>query len=301
MTGVALAFEPGRPPSAEIKRLAIALADDALRHLEAARHGPREEAVHEARKRFKELRALLRLVAAGKPGRRARAVRRLIRDAGRSLSAARDADILAESFEKLRSRFGSGIDPSREFQARMLAAAAQQALDTSSAVQLVGRARNDVALWILEMSPDDVCAVVRRSYRAARRAMREALESRSAAAFHEWRKCEKDHWYHARFVEANIPAMHAREPMLHRLSRILGDHHDLVIVRDVAARHATEAAAAAVVNLSILARQRMRELEIEAEAAGAAAFATPVERFRAEICPKGAASAFSPESTAPVV
>ena len=285
MIGLALAFEPGRPPSAEIKRLAIALADDALRNLETARHGPREEAVHEARKRFKELRALLRLVPGGKRGERARAERRLIRDAGRSLSAARDADILAESFEKLRGRFGSAIDASRDFQARILAGATEQPFDTSSAVQLVGRARNDAALWMLDMSADDVCAAVRRSYRASRRAMSEALESRSSAAFHEWRKREKDHWYHARFVEASIPAMHAREPLLHRLSRILGDHHDLVIVRDAAARHASRADAAAVVNLSILARQRMRELEAEAEAAGAAAFATPVDSFRAELRP----------------
>jgi hypothetical protein len=285
VTGVELAFEPDRPPAAEVKRLAIALADDALRNLEAVRHGVREEAVHEARKRFKEIRALLRLVPSGKRGERASAARRLIRNAGRALSATRDADILAESFEKLRGRFGSAIDASRDFQTRILAAAAEQALDTTAAVQLVGRARNDVALWILEMSADQVCAAVRRSYRASRRAMREALESRSAAAFHEWRKREKDHWYHARFLQASIPAMHAREPLLHRLSRILGDHHDLVIVRDAAARHASAADVAAAVNLSILARQRMRELETEAEAAGAAAFATPVDRFRAELCP----------------
>lgn len=288
MTGEPLALDPARPIAAEVKRLAITLADDALRQLQVAEHGPREEAVHESRKRFKELRALLRLVDTTRMRRRARAARRLIRDAGRALSVARDADVLAETFEHLRARFGESVEPSRALQDALVRAASDQVLDTRTAVQLAGRVRNDIALWSLDVTLENVRDGLRASYRAARAAMNEALTSRSAPAFHEWRKREKDHWYQARMVGAILPAMHEREPSLHRLSRFLGDLQDLVLVVEAAAAKSTAEDATVVVNLTIHARQRMRELASEAEILGGEVFALSGRDFRAELDTTGA-------------
>lgn len=276
-----LALDPTRPIAAEVKRLAISLADDATRHLQVAEHGPREEAVHESRKRFKELRALLRLLDTTRMRQRARSARRRIRDAGWALSVARDADVLAETFEKLRARFGESVEPSHALQDALVRAASDQVLDTRTAVQLAGRVRNDVALWSLDMTIDHVRDGLCASYRATRAAMNEALTTRQAPAFHEWRKREKDHWYQARMVGAILPAMHEREPSLHRLSRFLGDLHDLVLAVEAGAAKSTAADAAAVVNLTIHARQRMRELARDAEILGGEAFALSRRDFRA--------------------
>src|SRR5689334_2251019 len=62
------------------------------------------EAVHDARKRLKKTRALLRLA---RPAMRAdafRAYNRELRDQGRALSGARDADVMVETVDLLAAR-----------------------------------------------------------------------------------------------------------------------------------------------------------------------------------------------------
>jgi CHAD domain len=272
VSGVHLAIAAGRPLAAEVKRIAIVLADDALEQLREAAAGARDETVHEARKRFKELRALLRLIENAAGGRRTRRARLQLRDAGRSLSGARDADALGETLLKLHERFGGAFDRSREFTRRLIEEAQAGVLDADTASRLTAAVRNNVAIWSFEAAMEDVHDDLRKSFRAAQRAMRAALVERSPAAFHEWRKREKDCWYQARMTEEIVPAMHEGEPLLRRLARILGDHHDLVVLREIAAKHADEASGDAAVNVLSHALERMRELEQEAEVLGPEAF-----------------------------
>ncbi len=273
MSDVHLAILDGRPAAAEVKRIAIALVDDAVEQLRDAAAAPSETAVHEARKRFKELRALLRLVESAAGRHRTKEARLRARDAGRSLSAARDADVLGETFEKLHERFGDSFDRSRDFARRLTEDARGGKLDTDTASRLISAVRNSIALWSFDVADKDIQQGLRRGLRRARRAMRTAVEVRSDAGFHEWRKRAKDSWYHARMTEEIVPSMRDREPQLRRLARILGDHHDLVIVREIAGRHAGEANGPDAVNVLSLALQRMRELEDEAEAIGPEALA----------------------------
>src|SRR5258708_19387926 len=97
---MAFRFEPGEPVAAEARRIVVGRLGAAIGHLG-------EPDVHEARKRLKEARALLRLVAPALGGG-ARAEVMALRDAARQLSAARDAEALVEAFEKIQA----GIDPS---------------------------------------------------------------------------------------------------------------------------------------------------------------------------------------------
>jgi len=52
------------------------------------------------------------------------------------------------------------------------------------------------------------------------------------AQFHLWRRRVKDHWYHMRLLEA-VQSSRRRPYVttLHRLESLLGDHHNLVVVR----------------------------------------------------------------------
>src|SRR6185503_16142962 len=79
------------------------VAGDQLGGAAAGLEDPRDpaEAVHDARKRIKKTRALLRLA---RPAMRAdafRAYNRELRDQGRALSGTRDADALAETVDEL--------------------------------------------------------------------------------------------------------------------------------------------------------------------------------------------------------
>src|SRR3954451_4194295 len=67
------------------------------------------EAVHAARKRLKRTRSLLRLVGPGMRARDYRARNTTLRDAGRALSGARDADVMVETVDKLGERFAGQL------------------------------------------------------------------------------------------------------------------------------------------------------------------------------------------------
>src|SRR5690242_20693021 len=63
------------------------------------------EAIHDARKRIKKTRALLRLARPGLTDGEYRRRNRALRDAGRGMSANRDADVLPETVDLLAERF----------------------------------------------------------------------------------------------------------------------------------------------------------------------------------------------------
>ena len=71
-----------------------------------------------------------------------------------------------------------------------------------------------------------------RTYKRGRRALGDARSSRRAKDLHAWRKRVKDLWYHERLLAppcGRTVRGHAKE--LDRLSDLLGDDHDLAVLR----------------------------------------------------------------------
>lgn len=185
-----------------------------------------EKRVHEARKRFKESRALLRMVR--EPlGEHFDGESAWYRDAGRELSAARDADAILEALERL--------ELPRDVHDKIARALKQRrdhpplhALIAHTAEQLV-IAQARIILWPrLDDSFDTIAGGLRRTYRDGRRAMKSA---RTDAELHEWRKLAKTHWYHVQLLRDIWPSMmKAYDDVLDELSHALGDHHDLHVL-----------------------------------------------------------------------
>ena len=93
---------PGESVLHAVRRIARHEIDDMLMHLRA---GPRRhEAVHEARKSSKKLRALVRLMRDAIGEKRYRRENTTLRDAVRPLAAMRDAEV------PLRKRMGTAWD-----------------------------------------------------------------------------------------------------------------------------------------------------------------------------------------------
>jgi CHAD domain-containing protein len=84
-----------------IRRIVRKQMDAALEHLTGLHRGSRDEAVHEARKCFKKIRAVLRIVRPVIGEKRYRKENTCLRDAGRPLTEVRDARILIETVDKL--------------------------------------------------------------------------------------------------------------------------------------------------------------------------------------------------------
>lgn len=232
---------------------------------------PREKRIHDARKRFKETRALLRLVR--EPlGAQFAVENAWFRDAGRDLASVRDADAMLEALDKLdlpralRNRLRKRLNADR-------GAVDLDALIANTVEQLVV-AQGRLALWPeLDDSFDTLAAGLERTYRDGRRAMKRAG---SPEELHEWRKHVKTHWYHAQLLRHLWPGMmKAYAAELEDLSHALGDHHDLHVL--------LERIADAPRELVDAASARQRELEHEAHELGKRIYAERPRVFVARI------------------
>ena len=212
----------GEPAGPGLKRIARAQLDAITAHLD--RHDDRS--VHEARKAFKRLRALVRLTRDQLGDEIRRRENAAFRDAGRQLSGARDAQVLVETLDKL--------DPEAFAVLReALAADAAGDPDTASVRAAVDEARTRVDAWPLD--EDSVTALapgVARIQKRGRRAYRDAKKDPSAEHLHELRKRTKDLWHAAQILRADKLAKRA-----HKLADLLGDDHDLATLREAADRH----------------------------------------------------------------
>src|SRR5688572_28848189 len=103
--GMAYRMEFNEPPAAGARRVAAEQLEDAVGQLQNGMSDDPVTAVHEARKDLKKTRALLRLTRSGLPKSTYRSENRALRDAGRSLSGTRDADVMIQTVDKLAERF----------------------------------------------------------------------------------------------------------------------------------------------------------------------------------------------------
>jgi hypothetical protein len=88
-----------------VRRIARGQIDFAADQLDGKGDGDLDSAVHESRKAFKRLRALVRVSRDALGDEAYRRENTIFRDAGRRLSAARDAAVLVETLEDLTARY----------------------------------------------------------------------------------------------------------------------------------------------------------------------------------------------------
>lgn len=200
------------------------------------------EAVHDARKALKKTRALLRLGRAAIDPDVRRRENAALRDTGRSLSCARDAEVMVEAVEELSERFAGRV-PQATFDAvrghleaerdqarqRLLESglADQAAEELKAARRRLAGARLRQGGW-KALEPGLV-----RSYRRGAAALAVAREKPTVENLHEWRKRTKDLWYHLRLLKPLSPGIvGGQAEEAHRISELLGDDHDLAVLRE---------------------------------------------------------------------
>jgi CHAD domain-containing protein len=269
----------------------------AIERLERAEEDP-VEAVHDARKHVKKLRALLRLVRPALGASAYRAENVALRDIARGLSATRDADVLVESVAALAKRFAGRLpattfDGVREALAQAPDAPGDGAAERATALAELRAAAARVEDWPLEGAGwETVLAGIARSYRRGREAAAEAGEEPTVERLHEWRKRVKDLWYHERLLAPAWPAVigaHGEEA--HALSELLGEEHDLAVLRErldgLALAPAVEAEVPA---LAELVEERRAELRDRAQRLGRRLYAESSKAFarRLERCVEAA-------------
>jgi CHAD domain-containing protein len=185
------------------------------------------EAVHDARKRLKKTRSALRLGRSGMSKCDFQAANRALRDAGRALSGARDADVLVETVEKLGERFGVPFEDTRN----RLATQPRPAVDPAGHAATLRRLAASADQWAFD--GEVLVPGIRRTYARGREAFRIADRDPTADHLHEWRKRVKDLWYHERLLQEAWPVVLTAEAAeAEALSKLLGDDHDLAVLAE---------------------------------------------------------------------
>jgi CHAD domain-containing protein len=220
----------------EIRRVVIERIERAQESLTAGS----AKGVHNARKRLKEIRAVLRLVREplGKKVFTAQNIR--FRDLGQDLSSLRDATAVIESWDALteenRKRFNS---PAMKRVRGRLVERAEKTSQSETAgshadlVVALEEAKHKVSGWKLKGKDFSLLeSGILKTYKDGRAALKVVQNNATDETLHEWRKRVKDHWYHTQLLMDAWPEhFKSRQKCLEKLSAYLGDDHDLAVMQ----------------------------------------------------------------------
>jgi CHAD domain-containing protein len=279
-------FRPDEPLSAGFRRSAREQLDEALGEL---REGINEDpvgAVHSARKAIKKERSLLRLARGTMSPSERKRENAALRNAAQHLSGRRDADVMFATLDELSDRFAGQL-PLSTFEAirQQLEATHQSASETSSsdarAIQELAGVRMRVDGWKLSTGGwKAIDSGLLQAYKRGRKSFRQAGATRSADDLHAWRKCVKDLWYQERLLAPGCgPTVAGQAKDAHRVADLLGDDHDLSLLRE-ALTAPTMAAPVDTDAVIELIDHRRAELQTEALQIGERIYAEKSKAFR---------------------
>jgi CHAD domain-containing protein len=231
-----------------IRRIARGQLERAHEELSGASKRKLHEAVHATRKRLKRLRACVRLARDAIGDEAYQRENTALRAAGRELAAGRDAHVLLQTLDALRERFADELperatDHLRERLDEQRAASApargsdHEGIDAVLATIELAQARTPA--WAFDDGGfDAISPGLRRIYRRGRKRMRAATKDPSPENLHEWRKRVKDLRHATQIVrEAQPKRLKRVSQRAHELADLLGDGHDLSMLRAYAEAH----------------------------------------------------------------
>ena len=266
-------LKTAEPPGPAIRRVCRQHVNRALSCLDPAN---RSDAVHDARKEIKALRAVFRLARGSMTGGKYRATAAAMRLAAKPLAAARDARVTLKALEVL-----AGGNAARQFPA-MRAALTQNSrkenhrfkeLDSAAvATYVLQTLHRQLAALKIKTDWNALQSCFKKSYCRGRDAAKLARLAPSPLHFHEWRKLAKNFWYQLDFLCPKWPAKtKAMVEGLENLGDLLGDDHDLVLLVQFAAGHG--GSARETDKLKSAVEQRQKQLAAKIQSLGTRLFA----------------------------
>jgi CHAD domain-containing protein len=227
-----------------VKRVVRHQLDKALGRLRSKGGG--DEAVHDARKSFKKVRAVLRLVQDEIGEKAFRRENRRFRDAGRPLTEVRDAKALVEALDRLAEQSADEAETAPIANVRKALQADRRAVRrrvlrdeqaVPAVVSEVKEARDRLRDWsIPHQGWSALAGGIKETYKRGRRALAAAEKDPTPEHLHEWRKQAKYLWHQLQLLEPVWPGvMEELAQEVEALADLLGDDHDLVVLRDTLA------------------------------------------------------------------
>jgi CHAD domain-containing protein len=263
-----------------MRRVIAGRLDKAAERLrEAGADGDLAETVHSARKDLKKARAALRTVRADLDRKTFKRENHRLRDAARLLAASRDAEVKLATLDALVEAADGSAPPGplRVWRDALTAERDRVAGGPNAAAESDPNLDDQMAraTWTIEASLAAIPALklkhdgwqllgpgLDRAYRDGRDGLRATGEKPSPAGVHEWRKRAKDLWYQLRLLEDAWPGLlEATVDQVHELTELLGDHHDLAVLREDVEGRAEVGAGHAAVFIALIEKRQAALLD----------------------------------------
>jgi CHAD domain-containing protein len=280
---MAFSVRPGESITRGMRRLAkneLASAREQLQRTSP----PDDDAIHEARKSVKKVRAIVHLVEHDN-GRRLRGSKKRLRAVSRALSQSRDADAMIVILQKLVDQQPHLLSEHTLARVRHLLADHKDAVARRAArerswkevVQELRALHAAVKRWSPAHNRFGALAPgLRITHRRGRKAMARALARHRAADFHEWRKELKALWYELRLIESAGAVIRRDAGILNRAETWLGDDHNVVLLCAYLSRNQFfENDSAEFERLRRVSDRYQQELRRKAVASAKAIYGTP--------------------------
>jgi CHAD domain-containing protein len=223
------------------RRIARHRVESALEIL--GRKVPTDHSVHAARKELKKARATLRLVRDALGSSTYKKENAALRDASRPLSELRDGQVLLDALSSLVKHYGARAAslPLRKFE-RVLDRRRRELRESvlkspgalNGARKTLRAVRSRSEHWNVGRHGWSVLGPgLKRTYSQGRRAFTRARARRSDASLHEWRKQIQYFWHQLQLFEPlESRRLAGLVEQIHKVADLLGDDHDLAVLRD---------------------------------------------------------------------
>ncbi len=264
---VAETLKRNKPGTRRARRIVRDQIDVALEALEP--RAIRDSSIHAARKELKKARATLRLLRDTLGKRTYRRENAAIRDAARPLSEVRDGRVLLDALSSLMKYYGAPASalPLTRFKRllnRQRTQAQKEILERPGPLQGVRKTLREVRSrskrWPVGRRGWTVLgAGLKRTYSGGRNALKQAKTAPTDEHLHEWRKQTKYFWHELQILEPIWPGpLGELAEESHKLADLLGDDHDLAVLRQraVEARHSFPSEASHRTFLALIDRCR---------------------------------------------
>ena len=243
---MAFSLSPDRRVSSELRRIMLHQLEAATTELTSIGDPESDEAIHDARRRVKKVRAVIRLIRPDLD-KAFRVVDKDLQDVSRLLAPIADGQGVIATLDELGRRHRKQV-PTRvvaSIRAGLIQLGAQtdrqasrdHVLQTSVATLLDERRR--VKHWQLRTDGFHTLAPgLEANFRQAREAMLAAQSRPTVNRYLKWRGFVKNHWFHVRLLESHCGhRLAADERRLEALDGVLGEYHNLALLREVLVHH----------------------------------------------------------------
>lgn len=264
------------------------LIDEAQEYLQ---QGNKAEGVHNARKRYKQLRGVLRLIRFGLGEKIYDRENTTLRDAGRPLSEVRDADVMIETLDELLQHFKSHVrkESFKKLRAQLVKRRTEirkQVIQKDKAVAKVLKSTKQISSRVKKWPkfPDQFAILkkgIQKIYARGQDEMDCAFKDPTVENLHAWRKSVKYLRYQLEiFEDLTESILKDMADEAHTLADTLGVDHDLAVLEellDVELKKACTPKQHEI--LTALIRQRRTELQKEAEEMGPHLYSETAKQF----------------------